>query len=254
MDNRSIWIGYDPREVDAYAVALRSMLEHSAEPPERRFALDLAKLMERGVYQRRTFRMEGRLWDEISEAPMSTEFAISRFLVPYLCRQSGQNSGLALFIDCDMMFRAPIEELFALADPSKAVQVVKHDYEVAHEVKMDGQANQPYRRKNWSSVMLFNLDHPALVNLTLAKVNSWAGRNLHAFDWLDDQFLGDLPPEWNHLVGVYPPNPDAKLVHFTLGVPSMDGYDNCEHALEWWQYPRPEMPNRAEPQPVCLPH
>lgn len=231
--DRSLWIGWDPRERDAYEVALRSMLALSREPLERRFALDLAKLHESGIYHRPTFYVDGRLWDEISQAPMSTEFAISRFLVPYLCRETGQTGGLALFIDCDMMFRAPIEDLFALADPRYAVQVVQHDYEVHETTKMDGQANQPYKRKNWSSVMLYNLDHPALANLTLAKVNSWAGRNLHAFDWLEDQFIGALPREWNHLVGVYPPNPEAKLVHFTLGVPSMGGYADCEFAEEW---------------------
>lgn len=250
--DRSVWIGLDPREMDAYAVALQSMLAHSINPPERRYALDLAKLYERGIYTRRTSIVGGRLYDEISQAPMSTQFAISRFLVPSLCRQMGQSGGLALFLDCDMMFRAPVEDLFALADPTKAVQVVKHNYLVAQSVKMDGQANMAYPRKNWSSVMLFNLDHPALSNLTVAKVNSWAGRNLHAFDWLDDLFLGDLPSEWNHLVGIYPPNPNAKLVHFTLGVPSMDGYDNCEHSAEWWRYPRPEV-TIAEPQP-CTRH
>lgn len=255
MINHSLWIGFDPRELDAYHVCLRSMLAHSANPPVHRFALDLAKLQKRGVYQRPTFKIAGQLHDAISEAPMSTEFAISRFLVPYLARQIGQADGLALFMDCDMMFRAPIEELFALADPRFAVQVVKHEYEVAQAVKMDGQANQPYRRKNWSSVMLFNLGHPALANLTIAKINSWAGRNLHGFDWLEDQFLGDLPAEWNHLVGVDAPAPDAKLVHFTLGVPSMEGYEDCEHAREWWQYPRPiVLATQTGPQPTCQLH
>ena len=253
--DRSVYIGLDPRELDAYRVALRSMLAHSAEPPERRYALDLAKLTKAKAYSRPTMKIDGQLWDCISEAPMSTEFAISRFLVPYLCRQTGQHTGLALFIDCDMMFRAPVEELFALADPTKAVQVVKHDYEVTSTTKMDGQKNVPYRRKNWSSVMLFNLDHPAIHNLTIAKVNSWAGRNLHGFDWLEDQFLGDLPPEWNHLVGVNPPDPNAKLVHFTLGVPSMAGYENCEHAAEWWSYPQPAiLAEQHRPSPECRLH
>ncbi len=234
--DRSIWFGWDDREADAYKVALRSMLAHSKEPPERRFALDLKKLIDAGIYQRPTFHIEGRLWDEISQAPMSTQFAISRFMVPYLCRQSGQTSGLALFLDCDMMFRAPVEDLFGLADPRYAIQVVKHDYEVRDSVKMDGQANEPYARKNWSSVMIFNMSHPALANLTLAKVNSWAGRNLHAFDWLDDQFLGDLPPEWNHLIGIDAPDPSTALAHFTLGTPSMDGHGDCEFAAEWWSY------------------
>ena len=250
---QTVWIGWDPREPDAYAVALRSLRAHARHDVEA-YAVDMDKLMAMGVYQRNTMMIHGRLWDQISAAPMSTAFAISRFLVPYLCRQIDQHGGQALFIDCDMMFRAPVDDLFALADPRFAVQVVKHDYVPAEEVKMDGQANQPYPRKNWSSVMLFNLDHPALQTLTIAKVNSWAGRHLHAFEWLDDQFLGELPPEWNHLVGINEPNPEAKLVHFTLGIPRMEGYADCEHSPEWWAYPQPDPPVIVVGQPPCEQH
>lgn len=234
---RSVWIGYDPREQDALNVATASLRRHSPGF-ENIFAVDLGQLVTHGQYQRATTRDEsGRLFDEISGAPMSTQFAISRFFVPLLCRNEHD---WAVFMDCDVMLRAPIEELFALADPTKAIQVVQHDHRPTETTKMDGQAQTSYPRKNWSSVMLWNLRHPANTALTLAKLNTWAGRALHGFKWLDDQFIGALPPEWNHLVGVEPENPDAKLVHFTLGIPSMEGYGRCEHSAEWWQYRHPK--------------
>ena len=48
----------------------------------------------------------------ISDAPMSTEFSISRFLVPALAKE-----GWALFLDADMLARANLMRLFELADP-----------------------------------------------------------------------------------------------------------------------------------------
>jgi hypothetical protein len=232
---KTIWIGFDPREQDAFEVAVRSIREHLSEEIEI-MGVVLPTLVERGLYQRPTERRSGgQLWDSISDAPMSTEFSISRFFVPMIATSyTTEPSDLALFMDCDVMARADLNELFALADPSKAIQVVQHDYQPTEATKMDGQVQTAYPRKNWSSVMLWNVKHPANKALTLAKLNTWTGRALHGFKWLEDCFIGELPHEWNHLVGVDPPNPDAKLVHFTLGIPSMDGYANCEHAAEWW--------------------
>lgn len=226
---RSIWIGWDPREADAFQVCAHSIRAHLSEPIDI-FAVDLEILQNRGLYQRPMRRDDdGRLFDRISAAPMSTQFAISRFFVPHLVAEPG----VALFMDCDMLVRCDLVELFELADPRFAIQVVKHDYEPGETVKMDGQAQTAYPRKNWSSVMLWNLAHPATNLLTLNKLNTWAGRALHRFAWLDDGEIGELAPEWNHLVGVYPPNPEAKIVHFTLGIPSMAGYGRCEHSDEW---------------------
>lgn len=233
---RTIWIGHDPREQDAFNVAVASIRAHLSEPIEI-CAVALPILFGHGLYQRPTCRRDGRLFDVISQAPMSTEFAISRFFVPLIATSYCQQpSDLALFMDCDMLARADLAELFALADPTKAIQVVKHNYHPPEGTKMDGQVQQDYPRKNWSSVMLWNLRHPANRALTVAKLNSWAGRALHAFQWLDDSVIGELPGCWNHLVGIDPPSDDAKLVHFTLGTPSMEGYATCEHAAEWWRY------------------
>lgn len=226
---RSIWLGWDPRERDAFEVCVQSILQHLSQPIPI-FAIDLEVLSNRGMYQRPTRGLaEDKPFDVISNAPMSTQFAISRFFVPHLVGVPGT----ALFMDCDMLVRRDLVELFDLADPQFAVQVVKHDYVPGEEVKMDGQPQTAYPRKNWSSVILWNLEHPATNLLTLQKLNTWAGRALHRFAWLEDADIGELPPEWNHLIGVYPPNPAAAIAHFTLGIPRMAGYEHCEFSQEW---------------------
>jgi hypothetical protein len=207
-------------------------------------AINLDDMRRLGYYRRPTTVRGGRLFDVISGAPMATEFAISRFLVPHLAGRDGW----ALFCDADVMFRCDPHEIFALADSRYAVQVVKHTHmpsdaamvaavnagrPVADGVKMDGQVQSWYAKKNWSSVTLWNLSHPSNRKLNMDLVNGLPGRDLHAFCWLHDSEIGALPRDFNHLVGVDPVNPDARLVHFTEGVPSMRGYENCEHATEW---------------------
>jgi lipopolysaccharide biosynthesis glycosyltransferase len=229
MTGWSIWIGYDTREAEAFSVARESIRAHLNLPlPVHAIVLD--ELRSRGLYQRPTEIRDGRLWDAISEAPMSTEFAISRFLVPALARR-----GLALFMDCDMLIRANLGRLFEFCnrDPSKAVWCVKHDHRPCSTVKMDNQAQTQYARKNWSSVMVFNVGHPSNARLTPAMVNALPGRDLHAFCWLGDHEIGELDPEWNFLVGHTDPNIDPKIVHFTEGGPWMRGYENVPFADEW---------------------
>lgn len=225
---RSVFIGFDPREAAAFAVARNSARRNLNGPwPIRGIVLE--EMRRECLYNRPTSRRAGVLWDEISEAPMSTEFAISRFLTPILARRRGW----ALFMDADVLVRGNLGALFELADPSKAVQVVKHDFRPPESVKMDGQAQLPYARKNWSSVMLWNCEHPANQLLTLDLINSAPGRDLHAFCWLDDELIGELPTTWNWLVGHSPPDPNPRLVHFTDGFPLMAGYEDQPFADEW---------------------
>ena len=224
---RSIWIGWDPREADAFDVCQRSIRMTGCH--EQLSSINLDDMRSRGLYWRKTFRyLNGAgLYDAISGAAMSTEFAISRFLTPVLA-----DRGWALFMDCDMLVRRNLDELFALADPRYAVQVVKHPELIGEGIKMDGQPQVRYRRKNWSSVMLFNVAHPSNKKIS-AMINSSPGRDLHAFGWLEDHEIGELPAEWNYLVGVSPHNPNPAIAHFTLGVPTMRGYERCQFADEW---------------------
>ena len=198
----------------------------------------LENLRRRGLYQRQISRKadsEGRsyLFDPISDAPMATEFAISRFLTPMLAE-----TGLALFLDCDMLVRDNLCRLFESIDPSKAVSVVKHRQETGAMVKMDGVPQTYYQRKNWSSFMVFNCDHPSNRNLTTEMVNTLPGRDLHRFCWLDDDEIGELDPAWNWLAGVSDPAIDPKVVHHTLGVPAMPGFERAPFADEWWDVVR----------------
>ena len=228
----SIWIGFDPREAAAFAVA-----RHSAR---RRISIDgmrinvpirglvLDQLRQAGLYRRPTERRDGRLWDVISEAPMATEFAISRFLVPHLA-----GAGWAVFMDCDMLVRANMADLFKSLDHQYAVMCVKHHHEPPEGEKMDGQAQVRYARKNWSSDMAFNCDHPANAALTVDLVNTVPGRDLHRFCWLDDDLIGDLDPSWNWLAGHSDPAIDPRIVHHTEGSPCMAGYESAPYADEW---------------------
>jgi lipopolysaccharide biosynthesis glycosyltransferase len=229
MQKASIFIGYDPRpqEVQAYAVARTSFRRRMNIPiPIKPLILD--DLRDQGLYYRETEVRNGRLWDTISEAPMSTEFAISRFLTPHIARE-----GYALFVDGDVMAVCNIAKIFNEINPSKAVSVVKHVHKPSKTSKMDNQIQTSYARKNWSSVMLWNCEHPKVKALTPSVVNSERGLWLHQFSWLDEDDIGELSPKWNYLVGATDKSVQPAIVHFTDGIPSMPGYENCEYAEEW---------------------
>lgn len=139
----------------------------------------------------------------------SNRFTHSRFLVPELC----EFSGWAIYADgCDMILRADIAELWALRDDRFALQVVKHEYTTNFPKKYVGtdmeSVNVDYRRKNWSSLILWNCRHyPHMV------------KRDHGFSWLKDDEIGELPIQWNWLADEYGANKDAKLLHFTAGMP-----------------------------------
>lgn len=213
MNAFKIFIGYDSRERVVYKVAKRSMKRRSSATLDIT-PIKLNKVRKQGILIRLVEIKDGKMWCPISEAPMATEFAISRFTVPFLCRE-----GWALFVDCDVVALGDISELFALADSKYAVMCVKHNHVPTEITKMDGQQQTSYSRKNWSSVILWNCSHPANKELTLEKLNTWPGRDLHAFKWLKDEEIGELPVEWNYLVGITAVPVKPKLAHFTLGGP-----------------------------------
>lgn len=204
------------------------------------YPLMLSQLRRDGLYNRPTERRDGRLYDVISDAPMATEFAISRFLTVHLARRYAgkdrdytKQAGWALFMDCDMLILGNVCRLFEQADDSKALMVVKHDHVPATSIKMDGQQQTGYARKNWSSVMMFNLDHPANDRLTVDLVNTARGLHLHQFCWLPEDDIGELPIEWNWLAGYSNNTIAPQIVHHTDGVPFMPGYENAPYAEQW---------------------
>ena len=210
-----IFIGYDPNEAVAYYTLAHSIQRRASIP------VRIAPVMQsqlKGIYKRQRGPTE------------STEFSLTRFLVPYL---SGYR-GWAVFMDCDMLCRTDIADLQRLIEQhaDKAVLVCKHDYVPKTERKFLDRVQTKYPRKNWSSVMVFN--NAQCRALTPEYVNSASGLELHRFQWVHDNLIGELPLEWNWLVEEYEYNPAARIVHYTLGGPYFDEYKRCDYADEWF--------------------
>lgn len=163
----------------------------------------------------------------------TNSFTYARFLVPYLCNYQGY----ALFVDgTDMLLLEDLAELWAEREPGYAVKVIKHNYETKHPVKYVGTeleaSNQDYPRKNWSSVILWDCASYLNRQLTPEFIDQQSGSYLHRFEWLPDDRIGSLPPEWNVLVGEEPVT-DAKLLHYTLGIPAFSHYASWDGSEQW---------------------
>jgi len=207
-----VFIGFDPRE-DVAVNVLTDSMQSQASVPVQIAQIRLSQLQ--SVYRRAHNPLQ------------STEFSFSRFLVPWLC----QYEGWAMFIDADMLCLGDIAELWALRDERYAVQVVKHRHECSAGTKFQGMPQTPYRRKNWSSVMLFNCAR--CTSLTPDVVNTASGLELHQFHWLRDDEIGELPPQWNVLVGVQDVPADARILHYTLGGPWFDDCRSMPRSELW---------------------
>lgn len=223
-----VFIGWDPREAEVADVARYSIERHAPAGSVAVNYLQLSDLRAQGLYHRPTERRDGTLWDAISEAPMSTEFAISRFLTPIL-----SDKDWAIFCDCDFLWRTDVNELLELADPKYAVMCVHHNHVPSESMKMDSQAQLRYHRKNWSSMMLWNCRHPSNEALTVDLVNSIPGRDLHRFCWLQDDEIGEVPASWNWLEGTSDPAIDPKVVHYTRGGPWFEEWQGVAYADLW---------------------
>lgn len=214
IDTIRIFIGYDPNEAVAYHTMANSVIRHSSQP----LALHPLALKNFENFYTDSNHLDG-----------SNQFIYSRFLVPYLSNYKGWS----IFVDGDMIVRDDIAKLWELRDETKAVQVVKHEYETKMSEKYLGAKNVNYPRKNWSSVILFN--NAKCKVLTPEFVQNATGAELHRFNWTEDESLiGELPKEWNHLDGEYDYDPDAKLVHYTLGTPCFGEFANFgSFSSEW---------------------
>jgi hypothetical protein len=210
-----VFIGYDPREAAAFSVLAHS-IHRRASRPVSVTPLRLSELA--GLYTRPR--------DPLA----STDFSFSRFLTPYLCGFEGW----AIFMDCDMLVLDDIAGLWDLRDERCAVQVVKHVHVPREETKFLGATQTRYQKKNWSSVMLMNC--AKCTELTPEYVNRATGLELHQFKWLaSEELIGEIPHAWNHLVGYDAPDPDARLVHYTIGGPYFAEYRDCEFAAHWFR-------------------
>lgn len=228
-----VFSGWDPHEEVGTRVFAHSVARRSKQPVDVR-PLIMADLRQRGTYTRPHEYRKGQLWDLISGAPMATQFALTRFLVPYLCGYQGW----AVFADgADMVCCGDISSLMQLADPQYAVMVIQHEaynFMNGPTTKMGEQVQTVYPRKNWSSLILWNCGHPENRYLTPSIVSSLKGLDLHNFSWLDNSLIGPLPLSWNYLVGVNDAITPIYMLHWTLGAPFLKGYENAPYADVWW--------------------
>lgn len=207
-----IYIGYDPREAIAYHVCANSIIRQSSQP------VLFAPLALNTMQDYTEKHTDG-----------SNQFIYSRFLVPHL----QEYQGWAIFVDGDMIVRDDIAALWALRDDTKAVMCVHQDYQTKMTTKYLGATNENYPRKNWSSVILWNCSHLSNQKVTPEFVETSTGAQLHRFTWLPDSEIGVLPKEWNWLPDEFGTNPDAKLLHYTLGTPCFHEFANTPMADEW---------------------
>ena len=209
-----IYIGFDQREAIVYHTFCQSLINNASLP------LEITPLSLKSLSNYRETHND-----------KSNDFVYSRFLVPYL----NDFDGWAIYADGDMICQADIKELFELRDESKAVMVVKHDYKTKEKTKYFGNKNEDYPKKNWSSVVLWNCRHPKHIILTPDFISAQSGKFLHRFSWLDERDIGGLPLNWNWLAIEYDKNPQAKLIHYTLGVPCLKDYQDTDMADIWHQ-------------------
>lgn len=211
------YIGWDSREPIAYNICEYSI--HKYNPDVVVEPIKLSTLREQALIVRP------------QDVLGSTEFTFSRFFVPYL----NGFKGWALFADCDFLWLSDIKEIFDLADPSKALMCVKHTYVPKEKTKMDGKVQHIYPRKNWSSLMLFNCEHPANSQLVPGNLNEMTYQSLHRMEWLDDSLIGEIPHHYNWLVDWYkePKDGAPKVLHYTSGGPYFRAHRHTEYAGEW---------------------
>lgn len=177
-----------------------------------------------------------------SKGTASNAFNKARFEIPYRCGYRGR----AVWVDgSDMLCRADIQELPDLLETGCDVSVVKHEYSTRHPTKFLGQPNEDYPRKNWSSVMVIDCGNYAWRKLTPEFVSNAKPSELHRLSFLKEDRIGDLPKEWNWLVSEYDHNPEAKIAHFTVGLPCWPKYKDCDYSQEWRDELR--MVNHFEP-------
>jgi len=213
-----VFIGYDSNEVVAWHTLCHSILRHTTEPVS---FVPLAR------------NQLNKIYNKPKQGKESTEFSMTRFLVPYL----SNFEGWSIFMDCDMLVTRDFKELWDLRDERYAVQCVKHDYSPTTSRKFLNQEQSIYEKKNWSSVMLFN--NAKCKALTPEYVNTATGLELHQFKWLESEdLIGDIPSEWNFLSGEEHMLEEGKIpgnIHYTLGGPYFEDHQDVDYAGLWFE-------------------
>jgi hypothetical protein len=136
-----------------------------------------------------------------------TQFTFRRYLVPHLCSFKGR----AIFLDGDTIVRADINELADEADPLCSVSVAQH-----------------VAKFERPSVMVFM--NAMCLKLTQEYVDDPMSKP-QSLEWANG--IGTIPPEWNHCVLYEPHRENAKLIHWTCGIPCWPETKKSPHAEAW---------------------
>ncbi len=208
-----LFCGYDERETSGFHTFVHSVIKRSSAP------LSIHPMDSEGI------------------TTGTNSFTFSRFMVAHRCNYRGR----AIFADAsDMLCLGDIAELDKLFDPRFAVQVVKHpDYTSRHERKYIGTAMEcpqsNYKRKNHASVMLVNAEHPGWNSIYPQFIATASAGKMMEMRFLADEAIGELPKEWNVLVDEGQDHSDAKLLHWTAGIPGFKHYADAPRASDWFQ-------------------
>lgn len=218
MQKINVFIGLDESQQISYDVCKYSIISNS------RYDIEIHPINYNTVKE----------YDRVKDIYESTPFAFARFFVPYLC----DFKGISIFCDGDFLFLDSIDKLIESYDSRYAVMCCKHDYVPTSNVKMNNKIQSIFPKKNWSSLMMFNNEHPKIKTLNPLTINNQSGAFLHRFKYLEDDEIGSLPLEWNWLVDYYkePQDGSPKALHFTEGGPWLDEYKNCEYSDVWFDF------------------
>lgn len=208
----NVFIGFDQKEAIAYHCFVQSLIDNSTIP------LSITPLAENNL----------DIYEE-KHSDGSNKFTYSRFLVPYLMNFKGW----AVYFDGDMICVNDVRQLLNNIDKKFAVLVVKHEYKTKQEKKYFGQRNENYPRKNWSSVIIWNCEHPKNKLLTPNFISNRDGAFLHRFKWLQDDEIGEIDKKWNWLAIEYPKISEPNLIHYTLGTPCFQEYKDTSMSDYW---------------------
>ena len=215
--NLKIFIGYDSREKIAYHVLSQSIIENSSIP------VTITPINLRNIR---------KFYKRPKAKKHSTEFSISRFLTPYL----SNFKGYSLYMDCDFIVLGDIANLLKIVFKKKKVLwCVKHKYYLPKDkIKFLKEKQLPYKKKNWSSFIIFNNSKCKI--LTPKLVSKAHGLYLHQFKWTKEKMIGSLPSNWNVLVGEQKIPKKINALHYTLGGPYFKKHSKCQGANFWFKY------------------
>ena len=120
--------------------------------------------------------------------------------------------GISIFMDGDIVVRGDVNELAQCLKEHEAAAVAQH-----------------IARFEWPSVMVFNNWRCKALSFEYVNDPQTAPQSL---EWAKP--LGLIPKDWNHCVGYEQHNEDAKLIHYTAGLPCWPETKECPHSDKWW--------------------